>query len=359
MRPLKIALCGGPCGGKTTALPFVKQQLEARGFTVYVVPEVATMFGEAGFKLGEVYSKSGKQLQTTILKTMMQLEDSVEHLAKLLDKPSVIVCDRGVMDCQAFTFPPVWEAILKENNWSNLELQSRYDAIFYMITAADGAREFYGNSSNKVRGEDARHAQEVCEKNRLAWLSHPHLRIFDNSTNLATKISRLCNSVNKFVDSVETERRFLVNKATIDIPVETVFIEQTYLKADDRKTERIRRRGYRNSWIYTHTIKHKKVNGSGIELEEQISELEYETLKLQADPDRRPIFKKRNYFIWDNQQFELDEFVDPLSGTLILEVELDDINQDIELPPFIHVEKEITNDSSYSNRAIAKLAAAI
>lgn len=358
-KPIHIALCGGPGGGKTSSLPFVKQTVEARGFAAYTVPEIATIIGEAGFSLGEAYSKSGKVLSTTILKTMLQLEDGMHTLATLLDKPSVVIHDRGVTDCRAFAFPPIWDQILKENGWTNLDFQSRYDAIFYMITAADGARAFYGNANNKVRSEDAKHAKEVCEKNRIAWLGHPHLRVFDNSTNFATKLSRLCSSVDHFLNSVETERRWLVRSAEFDIPVETMFIEQIYLKSSDNRTERIRKRGYENAWVYTRTVKDKKVNGSGREIETRIEELEYEVLKRQADPSRRPIFKKRNYFLWQNQYFELDEFVDPFTGTLILEIELDDPKQEVIIPPFIKIDREITDDSSYSNRAIAKIAATV
>lgn len=359
-QPIKIALCGGPCGGKTSALPFVQQQLESRGLRVYTVPEAATLLGNAGLILGEAYSKSGKQLQTIILKTMMQLEDSITAAAAMMDQPSVILCDRGVMDCRAFTFPPMWDRLMQENGWTNLELRARYDAIFYMVTAADGARQFYTNKNNKVRGEDAKHATDVCQKNRAAWLGHRHLRIFDNSTNFVTKISRVCASVDKFIDNIETERRFLVSGARLDVPVETISIEQTYLiGTSDDKAERVRRLGQEGAWIYTRTIKGKKTNGSGTEVETRISELEYEVLKRQADPSRRSIFKKRNCFIWEGQYFELDEFIDPFTGTLILEIELDDPKQEIIFPPFVKVEKEITGEPAYTNRAMAKLAATI
>lgn len=358
MKPIKIALCGGPGGGKTSALPFVKQQLESRGLAVYTVPEAATIIGEAGVSIGEAYSKSGKQLQTVIVKTMMQLEDSITQLATMLEKPAVILCDRGIMDCRAFTYPPIWDQILEENGWTNVGLKSRYDAVFYMITAADGARQFYNNKNNKVRSEDARHAKETCEKNRIAWLGHPHMRVFDNSTNFAGKLARLCHSVDRFCESIETERRFLVHSATLDTPVETVFVEQIYLKSTDDKTERIRKRGQDGAWTYTRTLKDKKINGSGKEIERQISELEYEVLKEQADPSRRPIYKKRNYFLWQNQYFELDEFIDPCTGMLILEIELDEPGQEVVLPPFIKIDHEVTDDPTYTNRAIAKIAAA-
>lgn len=358
MKPIKIALVGGVCGGKTSAIPFVKQQIESRGYRCYVVPEVATLVGNAGMNIGEAYSKSGRRLQSMFMKLGIQLEDSITEAASIIDKPAVILCDRGVIDGKAFAYPPIWEEILREHKTSNLELKDRYDAAFYMITAADGARAFYGNETNKVRGEDPRRAVEICEKNRMAWLGHPHLRVFDNSTNFATKLSRLCQSVDSYLNSVETERRWLVKSAEIDVPVETVFVEQIYLKSSEDKTERIRKRGQAGAWVFTRTIKDKKVNGSGKEVEKKISELEYDVLKEQADESRRPIYKKRNYFLWENQYFELDEFVDPITGTLILEIELDDINQPVTLPPFIKIDREITSDPQWTNKAIAKVAAA-
>ncbi len=47
-------------------------------------------------------------------------EDYFMKIAKLYGKPSIILCDRGVMDCKAYISEVEWKAILKENNWSEI-----------------------------------------------------------------------------------------------------------------------------------------------------------------------------------------------------------------------------------------------
>ena len=44
----KIVLTGGPCAGKTTALVKVIDHFSSLGFKVFTIPEVPTMFAQAG-----------------------------------------------------------------------------------------------------------------------------------------------------------------------------------------------------------------------------------------------------------------------------------------------------------------------
>ena len=45
---LRVVLTGGPCGGKTTALPSIAEALRKRGIPTVTVPETATSLVEAG-----------------------------------------------------------------------------------------------------------------------------------------------------------------------------------------------------------------------------------------------------------------------------------------------------------------------
>jgi CYTH domain-containing protein len=58
-------------------------------------------------------------------------------------------------------------------------------------------------------------------------------------------------------------------------------------------------------------------------------------------------------FLWGGHYFELDTFVSPVEGFLVLEVELDDLATPVTLPPFLHIGPEVTGDDRYSNRRIA------
>ena len=44
----KIVLTGGPCAGKTTALVKVIEHFSSLGYKVFTIPEVPTMFTQAG-----------------------------------------------------------------------------------------------------------------------------------------------------------------------------------------------------------------------------------------------------------------------------------------------------------------------
>jgi hypothetical protein len=71
-----------------------------------------------------------------------------------------------------------------------------------------------------------------------------------------------------------------------------------------------------------------------------------------------PILKKRTCFVWKGNYFELDEYTTwtPEGGghLTVLEVELEDLDAQIELPPFVKIEREVTGESAFSNREIAR-----
>ena len=109
--------------------------------------------------------------------------------------------DRGTMDTRAYVTEDDWQMILEENDWSNWKLRDeRYDLIVHLVTAADGAEEFYTLSNNKARSESPLEARQLDERLRMAYLGH-NLRIIDNSSpgGFKSKIRRvmdcICQSV--------------------------------------------------------------------------------------------------------------------------------------------------------------------
>ena len=47
----RILFTGGPCAGKTTVLAKMQENLEAKGFRVFCVPEAATLLNAGGVSL--------------------------------------------------------------------------------------------------------------------------------------------------------------------------------------------------------------------------------------------------------------------------------------------------------------------
>lgn len=355
----RIVLTGGPCGGKTTAMSHISDRLKSLGFDVYVVPEAATMLILGGISLleGDVLSK-----QLDLLKLQKTLENTFFQEASRSGKPSVILCDRGSMDNKAFMSSELWQELLDTEKSTLVELRDeRYDAVIHLVTAAIGAPDFYTLANNAARSGSLQQAAIQDEKIREAWLGHPHLRVIGNHTNFEEKIRRVIATICNIVgvpEPIERERKFLVSNLKLDeIPVkkESIYIEQTYLLSrNDSARARIRKRGQHGHFTYTYTVKQKLGPGKNIEKEKTITEKGYLDLLIQADPSRQTIKKERTCFLWDHQYFELDHFITPQPGLWLLEAEIETDDEQINLPPFLKIEKEVTDDPSYSNAEIAK-----
>lgn len=155
----------------------------------------------------------------------------------------------------------------------------------------------------------------------------------------------------------EIERKFLLRggatSGTIPVRFEELDVEQTYLIAQEGCEARVRRRGQHGAYTYTHTVKRPLTAGQRVEIERPLTGREYIALLAQADPARRTIKKRRRVFLWGHQYFEWDLFVDPRPGLELLELEMDSLDSPVELPPFLPVVREVTDDPHYANHVIA------
>lgn len=73
----RIVLTGGPCAGKTTALVKIIEHFSSLGFKVFIIPEVPTLFSQAGMD----YLTDNKDFST---KAKRQLWKCSWHLRKSL-----------------------------------------------------------------------------------------------------------------------------------------------------------------------------------------------------------------------------------------------------------------------------------
>lgn len=162
--------------------------------------------------------------------------------------------------------------------------------------------------------------------------------------------------------SLEIERKFLVNFPTswsafaeiFENLVDVLRISQTYLKAKDGEPSARVRKTVKGLTGDTDVVFHynQKVfvqHGVHEETEYEISKSKYEKYLEQSHPDKVSINKTRFVFKYNDQIFELDVFKDALKGLAILELELKDKDQKIDLPPFLEVIEEVTNDKRFNN----------
>ncbi len=153
----------------------------------------------------------------------------------------------------------------------------------------------------------------------------------------------------------EIERKFLILKPQDldDKSASVSEITQTYLIADERKSERVRARKSGNEIKYTHTFKITLSDLTRIENEEEITEAEYNSLLLRRDECRSVIKKTRYCVPFKNQIFEIDVF--PFwKSTALMEIELASEDTPFVIPDFIKVIREVTGDGAYTNASLAK-----
>lgn len=149
----------------------------------------------------------------------------------------------------------------------------------------------------------------------------------------------------------EIERKYLIRYPALPVPGEVSCddIEQVYLKTAPDLSERVRARAGR----YYHTVKVRISGARAEEREEEITRHDYLGYLERRDPACAAIAKVRRVFLYENQTFELDLF--PFwSDRAILEIELSDEQVPVDIPPFIHVIREVTDDIRYKNHSIAR-----
>ena len=354
----KIVLTGGPCAGKTTALVKVIEHFSSRGYKVFTIPEVPTIFLQAGMDYLTKNQDWFYEGEKSTLEIQLAFEDDFTRMAQTINGPVVIICDRGALDISANLPTEMWEKITGLCNVTTQQLRDRYDAVLHLVSAADGAEQYYNTTSNEVRTEGIEKARLLDRKVIQAWTGHPHLRVINNHDNFDTKINRVLKEISAVLglpQPITEERKYIVRVTSNDIPnVIESDIFQTYLVADPDYEVRLRRRRWKGGkTVNVHTTKKRVGTNREIETERQVSNALYESLLAQADPYRHPIHKQRRSFIWKGQYFELDTYHDQLKGLIILETKGITDAEDVNFPPFIQVVEDITGNKSYYNYNLA------
>lgn len=362
MQITKIVITGGPCAGKSTAMSWIQNAFTELGYAVLFISETATELITGGvapwtLKSNEDFQKCQMALQIEKEKIFYQAATNIFNSKKVL-----IVCDRGVMDNKAYMTETEFLQVLDALNLNEIELRDTYDAVFHLVTAAKGAEEFYTLSNNQARTETAEEAAELDDKLISAWTGHPHLRIIDNSSDFEDKMKRLIKEVSSFLgepEPYEVERKFLIEYPNIKTLESNPLcrkteIIQTYLKSDNDDEVRVRQRGENGNYIYFKTIKRKISNIKRVEIEKRLSKDEYLAELMNADTSKRQIRKNRYCLTYENQYFEIDIY--PFwQDKAIMEIELSDEKEEIKIPTFIRVIKEVTEDDAYKNSSLAMI----
>lgn len=363
----KIVLTGGPCAGKTTAKDVLTKELESIGYKVFFVTETATEILNMGANPNTLGggSKGLYLFQKAIFELQERKEEAIENMvANFPADKKVIIYDRGLTDGKGFGGKKIYDQILYEENRNEFAIRDRYDAVFHLVTAAKGAEAFYGNATNEVRMENVAEARQVDDNIISAWTGHPHLRVIgNNGRTFDQKIGDLVKGVKHFLGepvAKEIEKKFLIKypnllQLQLMTNCQVSHITQVYLKSKDGYDRRIRQREQEGYITYTYTEK-KSIGGSLFtreENEKQITAKEYNLLMKEADWEKNVITKDRYNIVEGETTYEIDVY--PFwDDRAILEIEMEDEKEDIVIPDFVEVVRDVTEESAYKNSSLAK-----
>ena len=174
----RIALSGGPGGGKTTAADLFRREL---GESVVVVPEAATILFGGGFpRVNDDDARRAAQM------AIFHVQKNLEETQSASFPDRILLCDRGTIDGAAY-WPGEPESFLRAvGTTMDAELQ-RYDSVVFFETAAVGGLSIEGG--NPVRNESLQQALELDRRLRGIWSRHPRFYLVPHSRSFMQKIN--------------------------------------------------------------------------------------------------------------------------------------------------------------------------
>ena len=181
----KIALTGGPCGGKTTAIPYIVELAESFGYQVIVIPEIATSMKLEGLT-PDVMGR--KAFQMEIARRQVEAEKFASSRA---GSKELILCDRGLYDGKSYVTEEEFAEILINVDANSVK---PYDAVFHLVTTAIGAPQYYTVENNKARTSSAERAMMLDKKTKDSWSDY-QVKVIANNGTWEQKIDELLCAV--------------------------------------------------------------------------------------------------------------------------------------------------------------------
>ena len=322
-----------------------------------MVPEAATLMFSGGAYFVGLNETQILNFQTQLLCTQMALEDAFTSIARAGSRDAFILSDRGTCDGRAYMSPEMWARMLRENHWDMVTIRdARYELVIHLVTAADGALEYYTLDNNRTRTETAADAIRLDQKTKNAWVGHPHLRIVDNRAGFRQKIDRV-NSLISELAGIKLSNRAVRKYLLKGIPnvsrmagVEEFEVKQAFLNRGTRDDvqESVRMRGRNKNFTFVH-----KIRGDVSETKRQITNREYTSLLQHMDSARLPVMINRQCFLSGTQYFVLDTIQNLEPKISLLRCHCDEDEQP-DLPRWIQVEREVSGEEEYTMYYISK-----
>jgi thymidylate kinase len=191
---VRVVLTGGPCAGKSTAKQYVTDHFTNQGYRVVFVDESPTQLMQMGAGFTDQtdffeFERAAMYLQVAKEDVMLDRARSMLH-SKIL-----LVVDRGILDIAAYLRPDQFNMLCGETHLCRHQILRRYDHVFHLVTAADGAPQHFSSDSNRTRYETSDQAIDADRRTYAAWAKHPSHHRIDNSTDFNGKMQRLISAI--------------------------------------------------------------------------------------------------------------------------------------------------------------------
>lgn len=184
----KIALTGGPGGGKSTASELFKR--EYKDF-ISLVPEVATLLFKGGYPRFD-----SPLIIESIQSSIFHVQQNIENTYSTLFPHHTLLCDRGTVDGAAY-WPKGPKDFFDTMGTSLEEELAKYDAVIFFETAAAGGMTI--ELGNPIRNEDQRKAIELDLRLRELWSQHPNFVYICNAPSFLIKIQNGIAAMNEII----------------------------------------------------------------------------------------------------------------------------------------------------------------
>ena len=246
----RVCITGGAQGGKTTCISILSEKMSDKGFKIFCVPNIDKLSRDCGSRNSLENMKEEDQVKVVMerVKFQLALEDYFADLAQLAGQPSIILCDQGTMDQARLLSEELWQTVLDETGWNNIQLRdNRYDQVIHLETNTTDQSFF------KFRTQDhpseVRAAKQQDQTIQAIWAGHPHQVILVSQSAFDQKILQACHLLYQLIGLPVDNKVFkkLLIKQQFQIPQEisthTFDVEEVFLKSNDKEQQKIRKRG--------------------------------------------------------------------------------------------------------------------
>lgn len=357
----RIVLTGGPCAGKTTALQKIEKEFTEKGYKVFIIKESATEIIESGARPFGVLSVPTYEFQREILKYQLYKEEMYERFALTFPQNTkcLFVCDRGALDNKAYIEKEQFQQILDELSICNLDLIHRYHMILHLITAANGAEQFYTLANNHARTETIEEAKRLDMKTMNCWMGHPNLKVIPNSQGFEEKMHQVIRLIHQELNMpvpIQNQRKILIDPNCVKKVLSSlnftskIQIEQFYVKENEECC--FRKMSDETSSLY-YEIHKQDTNKIGTRIKTVNRLMEKDYLRKKMETNVQSIIKDRYSFVYDNQYFRFDIFQN--LDLCLLEIEGTEMNDRMTLPSVFEVLDEVTDHLDYRNFSLFQI----